>query len=397
VKHLVEPATQRTALILSAAILFLIPLLALWTGAARGDVRIDEAHKLSESAFFPLWLRHDAENPAWTANITDRSNPPVGKYLFGLSIMLSGQRVPSLPTLSIYAGDGLVPPLFPPRLSRPYEQFLPAGRRVAIACTALIGAIVTWCAARIAGPIGAIVAVAFLLTHFLTRVYGATAIFDPILALFATVLLAIAASAAGARTRIGFAALMTAAGVAGALAFQTRLNGLLFFAVTLLVVLTIPRPRSDTIIGFAAAAVAFVIVTLAVNPYYWPNPVARFASQVSDLRVLLSRCGGRLTTLSAKFGFAWEVVCGDLAGLLLVLAAIAGIATLFVRWRNLAQLDRLVGLWSVITVVAFILWMPVPVQRYLLVTIPPLCCLAAIGFSGAVALVKAAEPMRQPR
>ena len=115
------------------------------------------------------------------------------------------------------------------------------------------------------GFTGAIVAVAFLLTHFLTRVYGATAIFDPILALFATVLLAIAASAAGARTRMRFAALMTAAGVAGALAFQTRLNGLLFFAVTLLVVLTVPRPRSDTIIGFAAAGAAFVVVTLAVG------------------------------------------------------------------------------------------------------------------------------------
>jgi hypothetical protein len=396
VKHLVDPASQRAALILAAVTLLLVPLLAIRTGAARGDVRIDEAHKISESAFFPLWMRLDFRNPAWTADIVDRSNPPVGKYLFGLSIVLSGQRVPNLPTLSIYAGDGLVPPLFPPELSRPYEQFLPAGRRVAIACTALIAAIVTWCTARIAGPIGATVAVVFLLTHFLTRIYGATAIFDPILALFATILLAIAASAAGARTRMRFAALMTAAGVAGALAFQTRLNGLLFFVVTLLVVLLIPRTRSDTIIGFAAASAAFVIVTLAVNPYYWPSPVTRFASQLSDLRVLLSRCGGRLTTLAAKVGFAWEIVCGDLQGLLLLLAAIAGVAALVVRWRNLARLDRLVGAWSVITIVAFIVWMPVPVQRYLLVTIPPLCCLSALGFSGAVALVKNVEP-QSPR
>lgn len=390
-KRLFEPASQQSALILASIILLLVPLLAVRTHAATGDFRIDEAHKLSESAFFPLWLRFDVRNPAWTANLTDRSNPPVGKYLFGLAIVLSGQHVPHLPTLSIYAGSGLVPPLFPPELSSPYAKFLPAGRWVAIVCTSFIAAIVTWCAARMAGLVGAIVAVALFLMHFLTRVYGATAIFDPILCLFATVLLAIAAAAVDVRSRIRFAALMTAAGIAGALAFQTRLNGLLFFAVTIVLLLAVSRPRSDKVMGLIAAAGAFVAVTLAVNPYYWPNPVARFALQVSDLHTLLLRCGGRLTTLSLKLDFAWQIIAGDLEGLLLLLAAAVGTVTLIVRWRKIAARDRVIGAWSVIVVAAFALWMPVPVQRYLLVTIPPLCCLAALGWRGAVALVEAAE------
>jgi len=369
--------------IISIITFVLILLLASWTGAARGGFRIDEAHKISESAFFPLWLH--PSDPAWTANITDRSNPPVGKYLFGLAIVLSGQRVPPLPTLSIYAGDGLVPPLFSAELSRPYAHFLPATREVAIICTALVGAIIAWCATRIGGPIGAAIAVALFLTNFLTLTYGATAIFDPILTLFATALLAMAS--VSAKTRMRFVVLMAAVGVVGALAFQTRLNGLLFFAVTFVVLMT----RPDRIIGAAVATIAFLIVTLAVNPYYWPNPITRFRDQVGDLGVLLSRAGGHLTTLGAKSEYSFQVVCGDIAGLLLLFAATAGVATLIVRWRTLPERDRLIGVWSLITVVAFVIWMPVPVPRYLLVTVPPLCCLAAIGYTGAVALVKAAK------
>jgi len=386
VNRLIEPASQRAALLLGAIALVLVPLLAIWTHTARGDFRIDEAHKLSESAFFPLWLHFDVSNPAWTADLVDRSNPPVGKYLFGLAIMLSGHRPPGFPTLSIYAGKELVPPNFPPDLSRPYAPFLTAGRWVAIICTALTAAIVAWCAARIAGPIAAIIAVTLFLMHFLTRVYGPTAIFDPILTLFATALLAIAAAASDARTRRAFVGWMIAAGVVGALAFQTRLNGVLFFAVAMLVLLPIRRP-----IGFVAAAVAFAIVALAVNPYYWPNPFARFAQQVSDLDELLSRAGGHLTTLGLKLRFTMEIICGDLEGLLLLLAAVCGVGALLLLWRRLDSRDRVVGAWCVITTAAFVLWMPVPVQRYLLVVIPPLCCLAAIGFRGAVVLVRSAR------
>ena len=390
-KRLFEPATANIALLLASLVLIIVPLLAIATHATGGGFRIDEAHKLSESAFFPLWLRLDVRNAAWTADLIDRSNPPVGKYLFGLAIVLAGQRVPPLPTLSGHTDEtGLVPPLFSSELSRPYAKFLPAGRWAAVVCTTLVAAIVAWCAARIAGIAAAAVVVGLMLTQFLTRTYGATAIFDPILALFATLLLWIAVVAADVRTRRRFVPLMIAAGIVGALAFQTRLNGLLFFAVTALLMIAIPRSLADKIAGASAAALAFIAVTLAVNPYYWPSPVARFASQVQDLHVLVLR-GRRLTTLGVKLWFAAEELCGDVPGMILILAAAGGIATLLVLWRKLANRDRVAGMWSVITIATFVAWIPVPYGRYFLAIIPPLCCLAAIAFRGATALVEAAE------
>ena len=391
-KRLFEPASPNISLLFASLVLIIVPLLAAATHATSGGFRIDEAHKLSESAFFPLWLRLDVRNQAWTADIIDRSNPPVGKYLLGLAIVIAGHRVPPLPTLSGHTDEtGLVPPLFSDELSRPYAPFLTAGRWLGVVCTTLVMAIVGWCAARVAGVVAALAAIALMATQFLTRVYGASAIFDPILTLFATLLLLMGALAAGACTRRRFVLLMTAAGVAGALAFQTRLNGLLFFAVTLLLALAVPRAISEKSLGLIAATSAFIAVTLAVNPYYWPNPIARFAAQVRDLQVLLLRCGQRLTTPGLKLRFAAEALCGDLAGMILVLISVAGVATLVFLWRKLANRDRVIGLWSVITIVTFIFWMPVPYERYLLVAIPPLCCLAALAFRGATALVEAAE------
>ena len=70
-----------------AAVLAAVLLPGSWL---RDDFRVDEAHKISESAFLRLWLNGDVSNPAWSANIVDRTNPPVGKYALGAAILLSG-------------------------------------------------------------------------------------------------------------------------------------------------------------------------------------------------------------------------------------------------------------------------------------------------------------------
>ena len=369
-------ALKRAAL--PALAFLLVPLLAARGGAARGPFRIDEAHKISESAFFRLWPR--PSDPAWTMYVADRVNPPVGKYLFAVSILLSGQRLPTLPTLAAQNPAGAAAAFYPPAVMRPYEPYLPAARRVATLCTALIAALVAWCAARVGGALAAIAAVALLLTNFVTRLLWATAVFDPILALFATLLLAIAAS-----PRARSFAMLTMAGVAGALAFQTRLNGALFFAVTLAVVL--PRARLRALVAVAA----FVVVTLFVNPYYWPNPAARLAAQWNDARLLLAQAPAPLTTLGAKWRFFVEIVGGDVPGLLLLLAAIGGTIALALRWRALQEHERAAGVWCVAAVVVFVTWLPVAWPRYLLPTVPPLCCLAAIACSGFETLVARAR------
>lgn len=352
------------ALTLSAIAFLLVFVLVARGGAARGGFRIDEAHKISESAFLRLWPH--GSDPAWTMYIADRANPPVGKYLFAISILLAGQRIPPLPTLAAVSPDRAAAAFYPAEVMRRYEPYLPAARRVATVCMALIAALVAWCAARVGGVLGATVAVALLLTNYVTQLLWATAVFDPILTLFAMALLAIAA----ARPRVATLILL---GAIGALAFQTRLNGALFFVVTLAVVL--PRARLRALWSL----LAFAVVTLAVNPYYWPNPPARLAAQLHDARVLLAEAPAPLTTLGAKWRFFFEVVGGDVAGLLLFLGAIGGAIALAVRWRTLEERERVIGVWSAATIAVFVVWLPVAWPRYLLATVPPLCCLAAIG------------------
>jgi len=357
-------ALKRAAL--PALAFILVPLLVAGSGAARGGFRIDEAHKIAQTALVHAWPH--PRDPAWTQTISDRTDPPVGKYVFALAIVASGGRVPALPTLGGYAPDGVVPGMFPAEVTRHYDACLPAARGASTLAMALTAALVAWCAARAGGTFGALAAMALFLTNYATQLLWATAVFDPLLALFATLSLALAASPRARSTGA-----MIAAGVVGALAFQTRLNGALFFAVTLAVML--PRARARA----AAAVAAFVAVTLAVNPYYWPDPPARFAAQIADASHLLALMPARLTTLGAKWRFFAETVGGDVAGLLLLAAALAGTLVLALRWRALSEAARLTGVWCAAAIVVFVVWLPVAWPRYILATVPPLCCLAAIG------------------
>jgi hypothetical protein len=232
---------------------------------------------------------------------------------------------------------------------------------VSTIAVALIAALVAWCAQRAGGILGAIVAVALLLSNFATHLVWATAVFDPLLTLFETLLLALALS-----PRARFAPIAT--GIVGALAFQTRLNGALFFVVTL------PFARRRW-----RAAAAFVATTMLVNPYYWPNPPARLFAQFRDARFLLAQMPVRLTTLGAKWRFLLEVVGGDVAGLLLLSAAVAGALVVAMRWRVLPDDARIAGAWCLATLVVFVVWLPVAWPRYMFAAVPPLCGLAAIS------------------
>ena len=58
---------------------------------------IDEAHKIATSYFFQLFFeRHDFKNPLWTEDFYARTNPPVGKYIFGAVLAANGHRVNGL-------------------------------------------------------------------------------------------------------------------------------------------------------------------------------------------------------------------------------------------------------------------------------------------------------------
>jgi len=360
------------------------------SGSLRGDFRVDEAHKISETAFLQLWLRGEAAHTAWYANVIDRTNPPAGKYAFGAAILVSGRPLPPLPTLSVHSPDGEIPTVHPEPLSAPYRPLLSAARAVSAVATALTAALLTAMLARYHGWIAAVAACAFFSLNFLTRDYAATAVFDPLFALFFTMCIALTAGASPRRTVTSAVSI----GIVTALAFQTRLNGLFACVIAMpFLWIALRRRRAITI-----AAAVFIGTTLTLNPFYWSTPpaplhpfsshdgplrpVERLLQQKQDLERLAAplqetRTEGR--GVGGNVRYLFEMVMSDLSGLLLMLGAGIGVVLLVMRWRLLAPAMRVAFLMSLAVIATMVATLPLPWPRYLLVVIPPLALLAGFG------------------
>jgi hypothetical protein len=371
---------------------------------------VDEAHKVSETYALRLVLEGRWNDPAWSANIVDRTNPPVGKYVFGVAALIAGEELPKMPSLSRLAGpDGVMKPYVAAEHAGPYLPLLAPVRRASALAMALTAGLVTFVAARFAGVLAAAIACAWCTGHWLTWDFGADAIFDPLLTLlvFAPAIWSAEASpplsysVASAREHANSKAEAIASalqiGLVCALAFQTRLNGGIALAASLAALLVRKRLRAAIIV-----AITFVVAAIAINPYYWAD-VHRFPEQISDLRTILhglTRDGVRLPlwaadspdrppitwTLLAKLRFAWITFGPALLG-----GAVAGC------WFARRRRDLLV--WCGIVIGGTLLWLPLPWARYLLVVLPPLALLAGIGYAGVLRGVFDAWRwrMRQPR
>ena len=379
---------------MAGVLAFMVVLAGIFlSGSWRGDFRVDEAHKISETAFLRLWLRGDSGNAAWFANIIDRTNPPAGKYAFGLAVLLSGQELPSLPTLSVHSPDGDIPTAHAEALSAPYRPLLSAARSVSAVATSLTAALLAAMLGRYHGWIAAVAACAFFSLNFLTRDYAATAVFDPLFTLFFALCIALAA-AASSRRIVTSAVLI---GIVTALAFQTRLNGLFAFLIAMPFLWMASRSRR----AIAIAASVFLAVTLILNPFYWSTttlppfsshegplrPVQRLLQQKQDLERLaapLQEARMEGGTLTGKVRYVLEMVMSYLSGLLLMVAAIAGLVMVALCRRLLAPAMRIALLMSLAVVATMVATLPLPWPRYLLVVIPPLALLAGFGVAELV-------------
>ncbi len=370
-------ASRRTAA--GIAILGIVMVLAgvKVTHASAGRFRIDETLKISESAFFGLLMQGRFFDPAWSGTIIDRATPPVGKYGFGLAIELSGRRVPPVPTLNVRTPAGNVPMVYPDDVAAPYLPYLPAVRHASTVCVALIAAILGWMTARTASALSALFALVLFCTSYLTNLLWATAVFDPLLILFATVLLLLA-------THRSSAASCVLAGIVGGLAMETRLNGALFFGLTVLILLVAEPKRWRSIV---LSGVAFVATAFAVNPYYWPSPISRVVQQFHDIHTLLDgllASGRGFSTPGAKIRFAFEYLFGDVPGSVLFVSTLIAVYWLVTRWRTLNEPALRGALWCGANVVVFLWWLPVAWPRYLFAIVPSLCFLAAVGTTGFI-------------
>ena len=320
----------------------------LWaTGNLDGDFRIDEAHKISETYVLRLIERGDFRNPDWLSSPIERSNPVVGKVLFGLAMQLAGVPLPS--DMSFAANPD---PRGKPTAYRP--ALLPT-RIVSLAATAGTAAL----ACILAGPIASLL----FLASFLAAAYGTVAVFDPLLTFF------IVGAAAAVADRPSWPRTSIAA-VISALAIDTRLSGVL----ALLGVLSLVR---DWRKGAVAAAICLA-ATIALNPFYWvPGGGSlphRFAMQIHDLNALLAATGEHRLTALEKMRFVSEYAFGDMVGVATLIGLLLAIRRPVPRSL----------IWSVVIVVAFTAWLPVGYPRYVLAVIPAFAVGAAIGYRHAL-------------
>jgi len=395
---------------ISAAV---ITAFILWPRTRADLWRVDETHKVSETYALRLVLEGRWRDPAWTANIIDRSNPPFGKYAFGVAVLAAGEELPRTPSLSRLAPNGVMEPLVGGIHARPYLPLLAPCRRVSLLATAITVGLIAFVAARTHSALAAVIASGWGGAHWMTSLFGGDAIFDPLLTflVFATLPLVVnchpepakrddgppvssatAASRRGSFTVFaapnGRAAMLIApfAGLLCAMAFQTRLNGGIALAAAIIVLLVSKRWKAAVIV-----AATFAIASIAMNPYYWPDVIGRFDQQVSDLRTILgalTRDGVRVPlwaadsparapiewTTFAKLRFTWITLGGAL-----LVSAVAGCF--------FARRQRGMLIWCAVVIIGTFIWLPLPWPRYLLVQLPPLTLLAGIGYAAGVRAV----------
>ena len=383
------------AITFAATIGYLVP-----RGALEGGFRIDEAHKISETVYLHLLLAGRTSDPLWVAHVVDRTNPPVGKYLLGLGIAIQGHQLPRGPSLSHASRDGSIPPFHSREQSAPLEPLIPAARRTALAATAVAAATLAFALARAFGAVAAAAGTLLFITSFPVEGWGASAVFDPFLALaFASAFPLVISFRpdAPARTAVLQGAI---AGTLAALAFQIRFSGLALLAGVFVAAAPLLRaPRRMAAFAVASLA-ALASVAIAINPFYWAaalgpavpgelrvpfpaRPIARLGFQFEEISMLLARVSGdgqALRSSAEKLRFTAEIAFGDAAGmgLLFGLLAFAGFAPW--RARSASRAQRAVMAYATALLLIYVAWLPLPWPRYVLPVMPLLAALGAIGW-----------------
>jgi hypothetical protein len=401
---------------------FLLALI-VWGGACAfvqltgnwGDPwKVDEAQRISESYFLRLVEAGDFSNPDWFARITDSSHPPVNKYVFGLAIQLHGVELPRDLGYPRYveSGEGdYVPPSEFDSILRP---MLVPSRRAAMVFTAATAGVLFVVLWEAYGLMTALLALVLFFRHYLTPMIQTMANSDSVQVFLITATvwplwrLWRAPSHDGWRPVV----LGVAAGSLSALAFQTRVSGLLALGGTLVVLATLYlNSRSPALWRVAAVAVmSCSLVSIAVNPYYWAQPragddvpeeyrtasalplrpIIRLRLQIRDLKRLLDGQDERskLRTLTERIRFVAQVLSSGKAGLIAVTGALmAGglaVAGRLPAWSGSVFLC----VWGGSMIAALTVWLPLSWDKYVWVALPPLVAIGAAGWSEAVALVR---------
>jgi len=383
-----------------------VSLEVLRTGALNDDrYRIDEAHKVADTFFMRLLLERRLSDPAWFDHPVDRSNPPAGKYLFGLAALLSGAELPQTLSIRRLNRDGSLTQELESAAAARYQSVLASVRRVSLVATALTAALLFLAASSIRHWLAGVVAVLFYMLHYLTLNFATTAVYDALLTLFVTAtLIPLLMMFAHPHTRARSLLCGLSAGSLCALAFQTRVTGLAALAAYILTTgFLMKRIRvRQFLIAATSAAVLCLILGTMINPFYWsaasgenaavranedPLPVRilhRYELQFADLKMLASQEAARqqpLTSPGKRISFVAEILLGGWVGMVNLLCAGMALIFLFLRPEFRRGTGGVLILWCAIILLLFLLWLPFPWPRYVLVMVPPFAMIGALGLS----------------
>ena len=387
----------------------------------------DEIYWIGSSYYYHLaFERAEWNHPDWTL-MSARENPPVSKYVLGLGLATTGQRVVDREMLGCFVlmfkdprkwGEGAyyqrrigdLAGMTEERCARPLggpgvtnkPALLLYARRVMLVTTVLASLVILVLGASIANPVTGLVASQLFLLHPITVFTYNHAMADAVALLFS----AVAALAtwrfvlrftdpAPVSARDGWL-LTVISGVALALACGAKMNSLilvvLFAAAVAGVAVTTfrngDRARARQVLAYGAASgvVAFAVFTL-INPAILADfsgaLQAVFAEQRVGLEFTMRAMPElRLEGLDDKFGAVSHVALGPVSFLLGALVCLVP-----------ALRSRRVGLWLVaawwtIAVVIVTLWIPIAWSRYVLPIVAPSALLLAYALvSAADALV----------
>ena len=368
----------------------------LWPRASRQPWRDDEPHKISETFFLRLLLRHDLDDRAWFGSPIARGNPQFGKIVFGLAVLAGGDSLPenlAIQDALLASGHWITPEAM--RLANQHR--LQSARRVSIVSTGIAAGLIFLICAEVVGWWGLVAAVIFLRHHIVT-VQSTTAVYDALITALVVAALWLFVEAVRVRSVRTQAILAVLCGVICAAACQTRLSGLVSWGAIVVAGLVLSYlEQSKRFLGWTAVVtVVTFAASVAMNPFYWwpaqgvpgsqealpARVLSRMAWQLRDLAGLQRGQISEIHSWSERLRFEWQSVSAGFAGKILILGILAVLWVAFRRRGQLSHLSIAVLAGCVALSGSLFLWLPMRWDRYLEPAIAALAIAAGIGFGG---------------
>jgi 4-amino-4-deoxy-L-arabinose transferase-like glycosyltransferase len=388
--------------------IFALSFFILVRGAEKAPFHVDEDNWVHYAAYFKVFFMDRNTDPRIWDGLASKDQPPVGKYINGLSLWLRGYRDDDFLRLDRTG---------PYDFSKSYEWNLENGlaidpktllicRQTAAFFTALACVFLYLAAALFFGRMAALLAAGLMLLSPLVLYYGRHAMTDAPLLCFMTLNLWLSglfsrhASEGKWRKALWIAAVL---GIGIGLAAGTKLNGALsgiIFAAWCLILWAYQR-KSVYLGAPLLAAVAAIFIFVSINPFLYREPVKKieqmitFRSELSKIyqkeqphlalenipvkvRKVLERTlmpgDKNYTFLGSRIGFPADLALFLLGFFALILKAVKAL----IHDKKLPP-DGLVLLYALILFAGTVLWIPMDWDRYFLPLVPPIALFCAFA------------------